>query len=60
MVLVDMCFNLGISRFMGFKRMIEALRSEDYDRAAIEMINSRWAKQVRNRSTELAKMMVGG
>jgi len=59
-VLVDMVFNLGIHRFKGFKRMIAALKCDDYDAAAREMLDSKWARQVGRRATELAHMMATG
>ena len=59
-VLINMVFNLGISRFMGFKNMMAALVAEDYEKAAEEMLHSRWAEQVGNRAIELAEQMRTG
>lgn len=59
-VIIDMLFNLGITKFMGFKRMISALRRRDFMTAKNEMLDSRWAKQVGKRATELAAMMETG
>jgi len=56
-VLMDMCFNLGISRFLQFQNMLTALEIGDYMEAATEMLDSRWAKQVGQRATRLANMM---
>jgi lysozyme len=58
-VIVDMAF-MGVQRLLGFKKMIEALSREDYKAAAAEMLESKWAKQVGARATELASMMVEG
>lgn len=58
--LVDMHFNLGGPRFRSFKRMIEAIEAGDYDRAAIEMMDSRWADQVGQRAVTLSRMMREG
>lgn len=52
--MINMCFNLGINRFKGFKRMIVALESSDYTTAAIEMLDSKWARQVKGRAVRLA------
>jgi lysozyme len=57
-VLINMCFNLGIKRFMGFKKMIAALKEKDYKKAAEEMIDSKWATQVGNRAIELRDIMI--
>lgn len=59
-VLVNMCFNLGIVRLRGFRRMIAALERGDYGLAAKEMLDSQWAAQVGGRSAELAGQMKEG
>lgn len=58
-VIVDMSF-MGISKLMDFKKMLAALAIEDYDTAAREMLDSKWAGQVKDRSTRLAYMMKTG
>lgn len=57
--IINMAFNIGRSRLAGFKRMWAALAAEDYAMAAREMLDSRWAKQVGNRATELARQVEG-
>jgi lysozyme len=59
-VILSMVFNLGVSRFQGFKKLIAALESQNYDRAADEMMASKWAGQVGLRAIELATMMRTG
>jgi lysozyme len=59
-VLVNMMFNLGSNRFMGFKKMLKALELNDYQRASEEMLDSKWASQVGNRSKELSNIMRSG
>jgi lysozyme len=56
-VLIEMVFNLGMPRLMGFKKMLSALERKDYEQAAKEMLNSRWSVQVGNRATTMAQMM---
>lgn len=58
--LVDMMFNLGRTRFVQFKKMLEAIRMEDFQWAAREMLDSTWAAQVGPRAVELARMMREG
>ncbi|MFI5405449.1 MAG: glycoside hydrolase family protein [Nitrososphaerales archaeon] len=58
--LIDMCFNIGVQGFLNFKEMISALESHDYDRAAKEMIDSKWATQVGERATTLANIVRTG
>ena len=59
-VCVNMAFNLGVSGFFKFKNMIAAMNDCYYEKAANEMLNSRWAKQVTNRANELAIQMDSG
>ena len=59
-VLIDMCFNLGITRLKGFKKMLAALEVGAYYRAAAEMLDSKWAREVKTRATELAEIMKKG
>ena len=59
-VLIDMCFNLGITKLMSFKKMLRALDGADYAAAAKEMLNSKWAKQVKGRAAYLAGVMASG
>ncbi|WP_296059597.1 glycoside hydrolase family protein [uncultured Amphritea sp.] len=59
-VLCNMAFNLGIPRLMMFKNMWSALAHRNYETAAAEMLNSRWARQVGERAERLAKEMRTG
>lgn len=56
-VLLNMAFNLGFTGLMGFRNMYQALEVRDYERAAAEMEDSRWARQVGARADRLAKQM---
>jgi len=58
-VLLDMAYNLG-SKFFQFKKMIAALKEDNYDKAADEMLDSLWAEQVGKRAKRLALMMRTG
>ena len=59
-VLTEMVFNLGITRFKKFKKTIAAYEAGDYDTAADEMLDSKWAKQVGQRAQTLARQMRTG
>lgn len=59
-VLVNMVFNLGITRFSGFKKTLAAVERAEYEKAAAEMLDSRWAKQVGNRALRLSEAMRDG
>ena len=54
----DMCFNLG-GQLADFRNMKAAIDSKDWNRAATEMTNSAWYKQVGRRSANLVAKMRG-
>lgn len=56
-VMVNMVFNLGRPRLSKFKNMLAAVDACDYNKAADEMMDSRWYGQVGRRSVELVEMM---
>jgi len=58
--LVDMVFNLGISRLAQFQNMIAALAEERFDDAAAEALDSKWARQVGQRAQTVAAMIRTG
>jgi lysozyme len=58
--LMNMCFNLGMKRLLGFKKMLAALIDKDYTKAAIEALDSQWAKQVGQRAKDCALMLSEG
>lgn len=59
-VLVDMCFNMGLSKLCTFKKMLSAMERGDYHTAANEALASKWAVQVSRRARELANMLKTG
>ena len=60
LILMDMAFNMGVPRLCKFKRMWNAIHERKFDAAAREMLDSRWAKQVKGRATKLANAMHNG
>ena len=60
LILVDMAFNMGVPRLGKFKKMWAAIHENNFDEAAKEMLDSRWANQVKSRSTKLAHAMHTG
>tara|TARA_R110000822_G_scaffold199819_2_gene337485 strand:+ start:2283 stop:2756 length:474 start_codon:yes stop_codon:yes gene_type:complete len=57
-VLANMAFNLGINRLLKFKKFLKALQENDFEKAAEEMIDSRWAKQVGPRAIRLKQRVL--
>ena len=60
LVLMDMAFNMGVPRLCKFLKMWNAVHNEDFSTAAKEMLDSRWANQVKSRSVKLANAMHNG
>ena len=59
-VLLNMCFNLGINGLLGFKNTLAFVKAGDWERAANNMLVSKWAKQVGRRAIELSELMRKG
>ena len=58
-VIVNMLFNLGRLRFLGFKKFIKAVYAKDWSTAAAEMMDSQWATQVVSRASRLSSKIRG-
>jgi lysozyme len=58
--MMDMCFNLGISRLRGFEKALEAMEDGDYEEAAVEFLDSNWADQVGQRAITITNMIRTG
>lgn len=58
-VIVNMAFNLGVEGLLNFKKFMDALKDGDRNRAASEMLDSKWAEQVGARATRLATIIRG-
>ena len=58
--LIEMAFNMGAGNLAKFKRMINALMAEDYEGAATQALDSRWADQVGKRADRIAERIRTG
>ncbi len=58
-VLIEMCFQLGISGLLKFKEFLFQLERGTFVEAAKEMRDSLWYKQTPERTEELAKIIEG-
>tara|TARA_R110002094_G_scaffold157781_1_gene144016 strand:+ start:8031 stop:8426 length:396 start_codon:yes stop_codon:yes gene_type:complete len=56
-VLLNMLFNMGAPRLLTFKKMWAAIENNDFETAADEMLDSKWADQVGQRAIELSERM---
>ena len=53
-----MCFNLGAPRLGKFRKFISAINDEQWIEAAVEMLDSNWAKQVGPRAERLKQIVL--
>jgi lysozyme len=56
-VVIEMCFQLGLPRVSKFKFFLAALKMQDYQKAAEEMLLSKWHEQTSVRCEELTNIM---
>ena len=56
-IIIEMVFQLGETGVSKFKNMIKALKIPDYQTAAIEMLDSKWAKQTPERAAGMSSEM---
>jgi len=59
-VIANMCFNLGHPRLSKFKKFIQAMQISDWERAAEEMLDSKWSSQVGDRALRLRDRVLRG
>ena len=57
LIIANMMFNMGRPRLSKFKGMKAGVDARDWNRAADEMVDSRWHDQVPNRAKRLVKRM---
>ena len=58
--MIDIAFNLGLTRLRSFVNALEAMAHGQYDVAANEFMDSRWSQQVGNRAVEVTEMIRTG
>ena len=56
-VMLNMAYQLGFAGFCKFKKTIGYLEEAEWEKASIEMLDSRWAKQTPNRANELSEII---
>ena len=56
-VLLNMCFNMGVNGLLKFKKTLKYIENKEYKEASIEMLDSKWAKQVGRRAKRLSKQL---
>ena len=56
-VVLNMCYQLGITGVSKFRKAISALQEGEWQEAADEMLDSLWARQTPNRAEELSNIV---
>ena len=56
-IIANMMFNMGRPRLSKFKGMKAGVDTRDWNKAADEMVDSRWYRQVTNRADRLVERM---
>lgn len=59
-VIIDLIFNIGITRLYGFRKMRAAIEAGDFETAAKELLDSKYARQVAYRARLNAEMLRTG
>lgn len=57
---LNMIYNLGVSRFRGFRNSIRLMQQEQWDAVATNILKSLWARQVGRRSERIAQLFRRG
>lgn len=60
LVLMDMAFNMGVPRLCKFAKMWNAIHEKNFNAASVEMMDSKWARQVGSRAKKLSDAMKDG
>lgn len=59
LALLSMAYNMGAPRLSSFVKMRTALQKQDFETAATEALDSKWAGQVGRRACETARLLRG-
>ena len=58
--MMDMCFNMGLPRLSKFKKSLAAMSNRHYEIAAVELLDSLWARQVGQRAVTISEIIRTG
>lgn len=58
--LLNLCFNMGITRLMKFPNTLELLKRGLYEKASVQLLESRYAQQVGDRALRVAEQIRRG
>lgn len=58
--IVGMVYQMGMRRVLGFRQALTFMARNDFEQAAVEMLDSTWAKQTPKRARRMAEQMRSG
>ena len=58
--MINLNFNLGLTKLRGFKMALAAMAENDFDEAADQFMDSRWSGQVGQRAVEVTEQIRTG
>ena len=56
-IVTEMAYQIGVRGLLKFKNTLNLIKEDKYKEAAIEMLDSRWAKQTPDRAKELSNKL---
>lgn len=59
-ILTSMAYQMGVGGLGGFHQMLKMITQENWDGAALQMLNSVWARQTPDRARRHAEVMKSG
>lgn len=60
LVLIDICFNVGLNGFLGFKNFLGFINKKDWENAGKELLDSKAAHQCPERYKNLYDILISG
>jgi len=58
--MIDLAYNMGITRLLGFKKTLSLLAEKKYEKAAIELLDSKYAADVGRRAVTISNIIKTG
>ena len=58
--MINLCFNLGLPTLLKFKNALKSMEAGLFDEAADHFLDSKWARQVGDRATEVTSTIRTG
>ncbi len=57
---IELNFNMGIEKLLGFRKMLDYAKENDWPNASKELLDSDWKAEVGNRANDIAYVLENG